>query len=270
MPYRTILVHVEIEPTTGKEVRLAVNLARQHDAALIGVAAGLPRATLALPGGGGGDPDFIKAERDEIEAELKAAELRFSNATKGAGLRAEWRSALEFPALAIARAAVAADLILVRRPARATGLDRFRSVALGDLLMSAGRPVLVVPENWDELNVRDVVVGWKDAPEARRALSDALPFLKRAEQVNVIEIGGDGTSLREAKAFLDRHEVHARSETIAPAGAAGDQLVRFARQAQSHLIVVGAYGHSRLREWVLGGVTRALLHDCPVPCLFSH
>ena len=167
-------------------------------------------------------------------------------------------SALEFPALAIARAAVAGS-VLVGRPARATGLDRFRPVALGDLLMSAGRPVLVMPENWDELNVRDVVVGWKDAPEARRALSDALPFLKRAEQVNVIEIGGDGTSLREAKAFLDRHEVHARSETIAPAGAAGDQLIRFARQAQSHLIVVGAYGHSRLREWVLGGVTRELL-----------
>ena len=269
MSYRTILVHVETGPAAGSEVQLAINLARQHNAALIGVAAGLPRATLALSGGGS-DPDLVEAERDEIQAELKAAESRFRNAMKGAGLKVEWRSELEFPTLAVARAAVAADLIFVRRSAPTTGLDRFRLVALGDLLMSAGRPALVVPENCSELNVRDVVVGWKDTLEARRALSDALPFLKRAEQVNVIEIGGGGTSLRDAKAFLDRHEVHARSETIAPAGAAGDQLVRFAQRVQSDLIVVGAYGHSRLREWVLGGVTRELLHDCPIPCLFSH
>ena len=269
MSYRTILVHVETGSAARNEIQLAINLGRQHNAALIGIAAGLPRPTLALSGGGG-DPDFVEAERDEIQGELKAAESRFSNATKGAGLKVEWRSALEFPALAVARAAVAADLTVVRRSAPATGLDRFRSVALGDLLMRAGGPVLVVPESCSELNVRDVVVGWKDTLEARRALSDALPFLKQAEQVNVIEIGGDGISLRDAKTFLDRHEVHARSETIAPAGAAGDQLVRFALQAQSHLIVVGAYGHSRLREWVLGGVTRGLLHDCPIPCLFSH
>jgi nucleotide-binding universal stress UspA family protein len=268
MSYRTILVNVETGHTAGKEVELAANLARQYGATLIGLAAGfLGAGTQVL---GGIDYDLLDIERDKIQAEFKAAETRFGNATKAAGLKSEWRTALEFPVLAVARAAVAADLVLVGRARDSAQSDRHRSVVLGDLLMCLGRPVLVVPTHRGELNVRDVVVGWKDSVGARRALSDALPFLKRAEQVNVIEIGGDGTSLRDAKAFLDRHDVHARTETLAPVGKAGSQLVRFAEQAQSDLIVVGAYGHSRLRELVLGGVTRELLDDCPIPCLFSH
>ena len=113
MSYRTILVNVETGHTAGKEVQLAADLARQYDAALIGLAAGFRRAAKHVLGGA--DPDFLDTECDEIQAELKAAETRFNIATKAAGLKSEWRTALEFPVLAVARAAVAADLVLVGR-----------------------------------------------------------------------------------------------------------------------------------------------------------
>ena len=270
MSYRTILVCVETGPTAGSEVQLAINLAHEYEAALIGVAAAFPRSPMYFSGVGGG-PDFIDVERDEIQAEFKKAEARFRSATKEAKVDAEWRSALEFPNLAVGRAAAAADLVVAGRLAGTSRPDPFRSVALGDLLMGLGRPVLLAPAGLGELNGRNVLIGWKDSPEARRALSDALPLLKRAQQVVLVEIGGDGGSLPDAKAFLDRHQVKARSERVAADGAStGAQLVRLAQKGQSDLIVTGAYGHSRLREWVLGGVTRELLDDCPIACLFSH
>jgi len=269
MSYRTILVDVETGAAAGKEVQLAIDLARQYEAALIGIAAAFPHAPMYFSGVGGG-PDFIDVERDEIKAEFRKAEARFRSATEGTGLEVEWRSALEFPTLTVTRAAVAADLVVIGRPSGESASDPFRSVVLGDLLMGVGRPVLLAPAGMGAFNARNVLVAWKDSVEARRALSDALPMLKRAQQVVLVEIGDDGGSLQDAKAFLAKHQVTARAERIAAEGATEAQLVRLAQKGQADLIVACAYGHSRLREWVLGGVTRELLAGCPIACFFSH
>ena len=158
---------------------------------------------------------------------------RFRSAAAKANLEAEWRSALEFPNLVVGRAAAAADLVVAGKSPGKSRPDAFRSVALGDLLMGLGRPLLLAPAGMGEVRGRNVLVGWKDSPEARRALSDALPFLKRAEQVVLVEIGGDGASLPDAKAFLVRHEVKARAERVAADGAsAGGQLVRLAQMGR--------------------------------------
>ena len=118
--------------------------------------------------GAGGGPDFIDVERDEIAAEFKKAAAGFRSAAAKANLEAEWRSALEFPNLVVGRAAAAADLVVAGRSPGKSRPDAFRSVALGDLLMGLGRPLLLAPAGMGEVRGRNVLVGWKDSPEARR------------------------------------------------------------------------------------------------------
>jgi nucleotide-binding universal stress UspA family protein len=127
------------------------------------------------------------------------------------------------------------------------------------------------------LAARHIVVGWKDTREARRAIWDALPFLKRAEAVHVTEVAS-GSELNEAArraadivAHLERHQVRASAEVRTRREAsAADELILVAQQHAADLIVVGGYGHARAREWIFGGVTRGLLTRSPMCCLFSH
>ena len=145
------------------------------------------------------------------------------------------------------------------------------------MVLAAGRPVLVVPPNLDTLSEERVIVGWKDTREARRALRDALPFLERAAAVTIAEISDEesevdaGRRAGDVVRYLARHNVRV-GPTIAahPKGGIADELIGLARAEGADLIVAGAYGHSRLGEWVFGGVTRDLLGSSPVCCLLAH
>jgi nucleotide-binding universal stress UspA family protein len=145
------------------------------------------------------------------------------------------------------------------------------------LLLRVGRPVLVVPTAVVSLGPQRAVVAWKDTREARRVLCDALPMLQLAESIFLVEIcewGAEDRALRRLKdvsSFLGHHKITNVTERILQHPAiAGEVLVRFAQDVQADLIVAGAYGHSRLGEWMFGGVTRELLTRSPVCCLFSH
>jgi nucleotide-binding universal stress UspA family protein len=256
---------------------LAIALARHHDAALIGVTAGLPRLPFELYADGIGvfaaGNDLTELDRKELEAEFALVGAAFEKATKDSGLKTEWRSALEFPSNALVAAASAAD-ILVIGPGDRTLLGNYRVASSGDLLLRSGRPVLVVPAGLDELNVRSVVIAWKDRREARRAVADALPFLRRAAHTYILNIDeGDAStsSATDLQAALARHNVNASVEIQPPIDApVAEQIIQFARTCKADMIVSGAYGHSRFREWVLGGMTRGLLGNCPFPCMMSH
>lgn len=275
--FRTVLVHVDREAGSQERTFLAVGLARHHDAALIGLTAGLPRLPVELYADGIGvvatGNDFTELDRKELEAEFGIAAKAFQKATKDCGLKTEWRSAFDFPSNALVGAASAVDII-VTGPGDRTLLGNYRVASAGDLLMRCGRPVLVVPAGLDELNIRSAVIAWKDRREARRAVTDALPFLKRAARTFILNIDeGDGgsSSAKDIHAALARHHVDATIEVQPPSdGPVAEQLIQFARSRKADLIVSGAYGHSRFREWVLGGMTRGLLGNCPFPCLMSH
>jgi nucleotide-binding universal stress UspA family protein len=138
-------------------------------------------------------------------------------------------------------------------------------------------PVLVVPPEGGVLRARSVIVAWKDTREARRALHDAMPFLKAAEKVLVVavceaeEAKAALEGVREVVAGLSRHGVKADPTVVqAPADLAAARLQDEAREARADLIVAGAYGHSRLGEWIFGGVTRYLLHNPQTFLLLSH
>jgi nucleotide-binding universal stress UspA family protein len=179
------------------------------------------------------------------------------------------------PAECLARESRAADLIILGRDA--TEFGRFRSVDPGDVLMRAGRPILTVPSGTTALDAKHVLIAWKDTREARRAVHDALPLMKEAESVCVVEIAGetdaDAATARAADVagFLARHGIPAKAERhLLERSGIADTLILLAEQHSADLIVSGGYGHARLREWVFGGVTADLLSRSPKCCLFSH
>jgi nucleotide-binding universal stress UspA family protein len=137
--------------------------------------------------------------------------------------------------------------------------------------MANGRPVLFAPPDIDHLSAKRIIIGWKDSRESRRAVWDALPLLKGAQEVLVVSVGSDNHAAKDVAAYLRNHRVQVSAlNQPAPVRSAGDELLRIAEQETSDLIVCGAYGHSRAREWVFGGVTRDLLNHASVCCLMVH
>jgi nucleotide-binding universal stress UspA family protein len=270
MSLKGILVHADTGPGTESRVRLAARVAHDHQARLIGAAARLPMPLLEVYAGGAAmiSAGLMDAADEAAETAFKTAEADFGKWIAGLGLTAEWRSAVDFPAVAIAAMATAVDLVVIGP----TNGDQ--PVDAGDVIMKAGRPVLVVPADGDRLNGETVLVAWKNTSEARRALSDASPFLKAAKSVTLVHVGeggGGDTAVDDALLFLRSHGITATAQVLDPGSLTpADEILNVARRTGAGLIVLGAYGHSRLREWVFGGVTRHLLGRCDIPCLFSH
>jgi len=206
-------------------------------------------------------------EEGEAAIRKRMAELegQFRAAMHGRTKDVEWRAALELPARYVARQSRAADLVVVGGDGKVMS-DPFAIVGAGDLLMQAGRPLLVVPAAVKWLDLRSALVAWKDCPEARRAIADALPLLARAGEVTVAGIaeeeGGQAAVRQQAEdvvGWLSRHGISARAQVPERTGNAVAQLDRIAADTGAGVVVAGAYGRSRLREWVLGGVTQHLL-----------
>src|SRR4029077_9451671 len=174
------------------------------------------------------------------------------------------RSTRGLPGPYMLQQARAADLLVVGARAE-TMVDPGVAVDSGDLLMQAGRPVIVVPPSVQWLDLRSVLVAWKDGREARRAVFDALPILAAAKEVVIAEIPERDSHRAEAlshvadvAAWLRGHGIMA--STVVPETTAGvtEQLEKIAADVGAGAVVAGAYGHSRLREWILSGVTRHL------------
>jgi len=277
--YASLLVHVEA-PSTASDGRIAlsVDLARRFGATLVGMAAeALQPPPVDVYGGVAFVGQMIEAEEEQIQSDLQAARDRFAALCGPTELVSEWRSAVETPVQALAREARSADLIVIGRDLSRLREGVYRSADPGDLLMQAGRPLLVVPPGADACRAERIVVAWKDTREARRAVWDALPFLTRAASVHIVEIADESeleaaaSRVGDVAAHLRRHGVAAKAETRTRREASdADELILVAEQNEADLIVAGGYGHARLREWVFGGVTADLLRHCPKCCLLSH
>jgi nucleotide-binding universal stress UspA family protein len=175
----------------------------------------------------------------------------------------------------LASQARCADLVISAQ-ASADLLDASRILDSGDLVLQVGRPVLLVPAGLDSLALDRVLVGWKDGRESRRAVADALPLLQQAGRVTLVEVAARADAdtarqhLADVAGWLLRHGVTAQTLVAPSAGDDTRSLHDIAGDERADLIVAGAYGHSRLREWVLGGVTRDLLLRTPRCTLVSH
>lgn len=264
MSYKTLLIHVEPTIAGRERLRAAVDLAREFSARLIGVGA---RALNPMP-----DPIGISIVKlkEETETELKHAALLFDEEARGLGPAALWRAETDFPTQVLLRLACGADLIVAGRWVEGHPMEHKPGTA--DLIMGAGLPVLVVPEG-AKIDFRKIVIAWKATREARRAISESLPLLKLAEQVRVLRFdnGEDDQQIMDVAERLRVHGINVKAEVRKQIeGSVAGDLLAAASEMGAGLIVAGGYGHSRLREWVLGGVTHGLLQTSGICVLFSH
>jgi len=222
--------------------------------------------------------EILAQDRAEIARELAAVEAQFRNILSGRAAALEWRSTITYASLAeyIAEEARAADLIITGQDIGGSLLDNTRRVRIGDLVMWTGKPVLIVPQGLSSLALNHVFVGWKEAREARRASTDALPLLSKSHHVTVLEVSESEDMARvrarlgDVVAWLDWHGVTADALAVSSPQAEVVTLRDTLRDGKCDLLVAGAYGHSRIGEWILGGVTRDLLLDPDFCVLISH
>ncbi|MCX7960770.1 MAG: universal stress protein [Burkholderiales bacterium] len=272
--YKTLLVPVDGRPRSLRSLAVASALAERWDAHLVGLFV-QPNVQI---------PSYVRAEGsavmiDELQRKMledltAQAKARFDEGIRASGApRTEWRVDRGEAAVVVARHARYADLVIVNQ----TDPDDDMGSGFADaILLSVGRPVLIVPYVGDAaVKGEHVLVCWDGGREAARAVTDALPILRAARKVTVLTVNtGAGPSEvpgADIALYLARHGVKAEAART-PAGGIdpGNVILSRAFDYGVDLIVMGAYGHSRVREVLLGGATRAILRQMTVPVLMSH
>jgi nucleotide-binding universal stress UspA family protein len=262
MSYKTILVNLDIDGPVVPIVRLAAGLAVRFDATLVGFCAADAPLPMAGPDGAGLAAEVWQQLREDVERRQKELHAEFDRIVAGS-VATEWRQSLDSPTRALATASRLADLVVMRASRGASTGNAYRVADPGSVVLQAGRPMLVAAENAEQVSTKTVVIAWKDTREARRAVADAVPLLSTAHEVILVSIDPApdewiGAGIADVAAFLSRHGITPRTEMVAATNE-GEKLAELVASCRADLIVSGAYGHSRLREWVFGGVTRALL-----------
>ena len=276
MSYRTILVHIDSGKRCSARVDVAIRLAQQHDAHLVALHAiapfDPPGYVMAEMG-----PAIIEAQRAVAANELARTEVAFNKQVAAAGLtQVEWRSAVDDLVDAMTVHARYADLVVIGQ-ADGSANAHVPAGFPERLVLAAGRPVLILPSVGSFATIgKRILIAWNTSREATRAVIDAIPLLQRADTVHVMAVNpraGDHGTVPGADIglYLARHGV--RVDIKADHGAeidVGNELLSRAADLDADLIVMGGYGHSRLKERVLGGVTRTILESMTAPVLMSH
>ena len=273
MAIRNILFHA-FEGQAGKSVEdVAFALAETHSASLtaLNVVDNMPIPSYVVPYV---PANLAESYVDEARAAAREIEARVKARETATGIRTEWRYREGDVRAVFAQHAHYTDLVVV---VQGNGDDVPVGPASnlpGDLVLSAGRPVLVVPWRGASAVGKRVIIGWNSSKEATRALNDALPILAKADAVKVLTVGGDESRHipgAEIAQHLARHGVKAEADHMPDFdGPAADALVLEAKDFGADLLVCGAWGHSRMLETVLGGVTRDLLRGMELPLLLAH
>lgn len=164
------------------------------------------------------------------------------------------------------------DLTIIEQPAPNGPSER--ATLISAALLGSGRPTLVVPFVQTDMRMDRILVAWDGSGHAARALSDAMPWLQRAKAVEVVTVGSAAKTAPSADAGLAAHlarrGIHAEIKSLSSAGDVASTLLSYAFDRSSDLLVMGAYGHSRLRESMLGGATRSILDSMTLPVLMAH
>jgi len=283
MGYKDLLVVLDADPRIQDRIELAAGLAERFGAHLVGVYV----AAISEPAGrldyfNSDAPLFGPLYRDteeQIRAQAERARPVFEEIVARHSLSSEWRAAPGYPSEVIALHGRYADLIILGQ----NNPDDARSPLVrprpAEVALLSGRPILVIPYAGTFANVGGkVLVGWDTSREAARAINDAMPLLAGASSVTVIAI--DPEQSREGHGevpgadialHLARHGVSVKVERTVSAGIGiGNTLLSRASDLDADLLVMGAYGHSRVHELLLGGATRTVLASMTLPVLMAH
>lgn len=278
MTYKTILVHCDASRSVGSRLAAAADIAQRFEARLVGLHAREPFEVASFVDGGMPIGALMEAYQAGCDAAEKTAHAAYDKATKGRNFPSEWRVTEAFSDDALSVGTRYADLLVVGQadPDDPAGSRNDLPEAMA---FATGRPVLVVPMIGALTAVgRTVLLCWNASRESARAAADALPFLRTAEKVIVLmvdpEVSADGHGQEpgaDVALWLARHGVAVTVQhDVAADVNVGEVILSRAADCGADLIVMGIYGHSRLREMVLGGVSRTLLSSMTVPVLMSH
>ncbi len=278
MGYKTILVNCDASKTIDRQLDVATELAQRFEANLVGLHARRPFEAPTYYDVGVPMGPLFEAYEQGANADQAMAKAAFDKSIKGKHLPAEWRVVDGYADDELAVSARYADLLVVgqtdRQNITPTPGDLPETVAL-----ATGRPVLVVPYiGAAKPPGKVVMLCWNASRESARAATDALPFLKRADEVIVMVVdphpsaNGHGAEPgADVATWLSRHGIKVTVQRDVAADAdVGNVILSRAADHGVDLIVMGVYGHSRLRELVLGGASRTLLSSMTVPVLMSH
>ena len=275
MALSTLMVCMRVGQSNAALLKVAADLAQRFGSRIVGVAARQVSTHAYVRGAGPFEPQDYDPQKFVDEA--RAAEDEFRAALAGFG-SVDWRMQMTSgPAQDyVAGEARCADVVIAPFDARERAFFPSGQAEIGDLVMRLGRPILTTPAGVTGLAFRQALVCFKEVREARRALADSLPFLKAMQRVHVVEIAeagaieGAARRLDDVKAWLALNGVDAACEAAPAVGGVAEQLTAFASNLNADLIVAGAFGHSRLREWAFGGVTRDFLLRSDRCVLSSH
>lgn len=278
MSLKTIVVHIDSTPRCSTRVKLAAQLANEYDAHLIGVAPSGWPALVIMPGLIDPMVPVTPVDTEPARARCQSALAAFEQQVQSLGVASfETRLVEEEAGLALATHGLCSDLIIV---GQTRGVDS-EPAAQADfpewVMLNGAAPVLVVPAQGEfgAIGTR-VAVAWNGSSEARRAIGSALPVLRKADKVHLLMINADGNIVDGADMglYLTRHGVNAEldidTNTDASARDAGLALIAASVECGADLLVMGAYGRSRMREMLMGGASRTMLESMKVPVWMAH
>ena len=273
---KSIVVHVDASAASSRRLEIAATLGRTHDAEVTAIyavgslGAEYPYVYVI------GSPEAVALMGDMEAANLASAKKTFDRVAESND-RLHWNAPTSEPIRTLARQCRYADLLVLGQRDPANPPEACLPPAFVEsVLIDSGRPALVIPY----VGVPDAfgkiaLVAWKNTPESARAVSASLPFLRRCERVHVVSCDEGGGDEPDAPLDIQRYlalhgiGVSMHRHQAAPASV-GDALLSLAADTSADLLVMGCYGNSRAREWVLGGATRTILASMTVPVLMAH
>ncbi|MEK9969425.1 MAG: universal stress protein [Ferrovibrio sp.] len=276
MRYCDILLHLTADKRSREKSATALALAKRFDARVRALYT-LPFPSQIYYMGEYVPPSFFEQQIGEARQDAEKVRNQFEQDARAAGVSVDWSVTEQLPVDALSQIGTTYDLTVVGQP----DPDRDRTANTGidalpaDVALALGRPVLVVPYigSYPQPG-QTVVVAWNGTREAARAVHDAMPLLKAAKNVTILCIDPEPPQTESANALV-KHLSHSGiaakvKHTAAADMAVGDVLLSALADASADLLVMGAYGHSRLRETVFGGVTATLLASMTLPVLLSN
>ncbi len=272
---RTIAVHLPAASLCSRLLEMAIPLAQRSDATLVGVHV-VPAVVVYADATVSMSTEFIVAQQEAFKDDAEAIRRAFRHGVEPSGVAFEWSNADtgDEPTMRAASTFCnIADLVIAsqyhdRIPAAA-------GYSPDDLVLGTGRPVLIVPVSGELQPLgRRVLVAWNGSREAARASFDALPLLAPEAEMRLVAVDsprGDVT-LNAMTRALGRHGVHAVPISTSRSGgrSVSEDILRHAAEFSADMLVLGCYGHSRLRETVFGGATTRILRDMTLPVLMAH
>lgn len=272
---KTIVVHVSEDADLAARVATAAALAVRHGAHLVGLST--HPFDLHIPAGvrgRGASMGFVREMKQLADEHERKCRAIFDAEAARAGISAEWRRDDREPLEALALHSRYADVAIVSQCPPANFEEFLTGERPDHLALTAACPTLVLSHGKPAAPTgRRVLIAWRSSREAARAVRDGLEVLRRAERVNVLTIGPaeqDHLPGAEIAAYLERHGIKVETRTNDSDDEPGEIILAIAREIDADLVMMGAYGRSRLRELILGGTTKHMLSHATMPLWLSH